>query len=227
VPSVCQKGQCPGTINGQEVCVPCSSTTTQGTTTTNPDGSKTVTTTECDALGNCKTTTTTIPPDGDGDGEPDGDGTTSTTDEPLSKFCQDNPSSPLCVQSAFAGACSSVTCTGDAVQCAMAREQHRRMCEFFEPGGATVQAGQEAANGQAQPDGHPGANPQLGSIDFGSQIDTGNGGIAGSCPADAAFSVHGTTVTIPWSRACPYLEAFGNFAVAVAMLAAAFIAFRQ
>jgi len=46
-------------------------------------------------------------------------------------FCKENPKLDSCKSSSFQGSCSaSFQCQGDAIQCAMAREQHVRGCQL-------------------------------------------------------------------------------------------------
>lgn len=130
------KGQCPGTINGTKVCVPCSSkegttsesgsTSSEGTDSSGaPTGGTGSTNTTKETTANCTngscntTTTTTVT-------NPDGSTTTTTETEskPQSDFCKANPGHIVCKGSeegTFGGSCSSgFQCSGDAVQCAQA-----------------------------------------------------------------------------------------------------------
>lgn len=107
-PDTCGPNQYYGTINNKPVCIDAttgqpantnpaptpSTTTTDKTTTTNPDGSTTDTTTTSNPDGSTTTTTTTT--------QPNGNSTTTTTttpspnDDPKKTFCEENPDSPIC-----------------------------------------------------------------------------------------------------------------------------------
>lgn len=219
-PVPCPKGQCPGTVNGTAVCVACFSTSSpEGTTTkTNPDGTITTTTRETTCTGaDCTTTTTTTTRDAGGVvvGTP----TTETEKERTDSFCEENPQSPLCKDSSFGGACGAgFSCDGDAVQCAIAREQHVRNCRLFDEATPLSTIGTEAATGEAQPVGHPGLTPA--EIDMSNRIDQSNP-YGGSCPGDLPVTLMGTTHMIPLSGACTPLTVMGYIAVAISLLVAA------
>jgi hypothetical protein len=150
-----------GTVNGQFMClsrdtggVPNQSTgatTTTTTTADNGDGTSTVTTTtstpttECSGAGSCSTvnnTTTTTTTINNSTGQPTGPPRTTTGTEtprpttpegekpctPGAVGCDDEP------KSSFGGSCSGFVCDGDAIQCAIASEQHRRNCELLTAG---------------------------------------------------------------------------------------------
>lgn len=112
---------------------------TSGTTETAADGTttekSTTTTTECKD-GKCTTTTTTTTTTKGADGQQIGEATTETKAEvkPESDFCKANPQHAQCAGTntggKFAGNCAAgFTCSGDAVQCAIARVQHEQACQ--------------------------------------------------------------------------------------------------
>lgn len=143
----CAAGTCPGTVNGQSVCVPCdksketgtgtktesSSTTASGASTpgtSSTSSESTSTRTEC-SNGSCTTTETTTVTG------PNGDKTdkTTTTSEPQSDYCTRNPRADVCkgTESSWGGSCESgFTCDGDAVQCAQARASYELRCKITE-----------------------------------------------------------------------------------------------
>lgn len=142
----CASGTCPGTVNGQSVCVPCdktkqtestSSSTSASTTASGATSSTTITgsesgttRTECKD-GQCTTTTTTTTTGANGDKT---DKTTTTT-EPQSDYCTRNPKADVCkgTESSWGGSCESgFTCDGDAVQCAQARASYELRCKITE-----------------------------------------------------------------------------------------------
>lgn len=143
--STCGANQDAGYVNNKFVCVdrssgqpvdtttapaPTTSTTQQSPPVTNPDNSITTTTTTTNTDNSTTTITTTV--------YPDGSKTTTQTNtpapntDPTAAFCEENPDSPLCAKSSFGGACGAFTCDGDAIQCAMAREQHNRNCSLYD-----------------------------------------------------------------------------------------------
>ena len=92
------------------------------------------------AAGVCVPADTTV-----GDGSGGGGGTTckdgkctttnpdgSTDEKPEQEFCKENPDAPQCKKSNWGGSCGSFTCDGDAIQCAIAREQHKTNCKLFD-----------------------------------------------------------------------------------------------
>lgn len=252
-PPTCGPNQYYGTINDKEVCVdattgqPASTTpaptpgpSTTSDTTTSPDGSttKTETTTNPDRSSTTTTTTTS------------GDGTSTTTTTsteaapgtdpqkslceanpnlPECKasqgFCAENPDSPICKTSSFGGACGAFTCDGDAIQCAIARDQHQRNCTMFDTATSLSTLGEQAAAGtDPQASSYPTAPGQQQTINLASSIDTTNP-FASGCLQDKSFTIMTSTLVIPFSNICPYLEAMGNIVLAFALLAAARIAF--
>ena len=149
-----QPGQCPGSVNGVAVAVPCGSTSSGSSSSTTPGGSSTASApagasngtstssqTTCTG-GTCSTTTTTTTTTGVGSA---GGGTSttgsSTTTQSQAAFCQANPSDPQCAaQSSFGGSCSAgFSCKGDAVACATAQVEYQSTCLFnASPSSATT-----------------------------------------------------------------------------------------
>lgn len=137
-----------GNVNGIDACVrpqpgetfdkeTSTGNETTGTSETAADGTKTEkttsTTTECKD-GKCTTTTTTTTIK-DATGQQIGDPTTESKTEtkPEADFCEANPQHPQCAGTktggAFSGGCTTgFACTGDAVQCAIARAAHTEAC---------------------------------------------------------------------------------------------------
>lgn len=220
----CKTGYTKGTIAGVASCVKnTSDTKTETKTEKGADGSESRTTTKTETKcegDKCTTTTTTAKDNGDGTSTTTG---TATKEQSRDSYCAENPKSPQCgeSESSFGGTCSSsFTCRGDAVQCAMAREQHRRNCQLIEDKSApTARLGETAANGEARPEGHPGNSPSDVNVSFGS-IDQTNPYTA-SCLADFSISLGGRSVTIPLSQSCDVLRFMGYIAVAFSLIAAA------
>lgn len=230
--SQCPVGQCPGTVNGVQVCVPCTGKTdiqsTTKKTTTAPDGTSTTTTTTNNTTtnNNTITTTTTISttttPSG---GTPSTTTQTESNEKPKDAFCIENPDSPLCKNSSFGGSCGSFSCDGDAIQCAMAREQHQRNCTMFETETSESTLGRQAVAGtDPQASNYPNAPGKVEVINLSTAIDTTNP-IASGCLSDKQIAFTTFTVTLPFSVICPYIEFMGQIVLAFSLLAAARIAF--
>lgn len=240
--SCVSKGQCPGTINGTKVCVPCSSK--EGTTSEsgsssgsgtdssgNPTGDTGTTNTTKETTANCTngscntTTTTTVT-------NPDGSTTTTTETEskPQADFCQSNPGHIVCKgedEGTFGGSCAAgFQCSGDAVQCAQAEAAWKSACasdvsgmtEQINTGTAAMAAG--AASGLGIPGGSD-------AFDLGSRLsEVPLFGSSGGCPSDVSVNVGGTSYTIAFSAMCPQLQVLGVALMAFAYLVAGFIVFR-
>lgn len=138
-----------GNVNGIDSCVrpqpgetfdreTSTGNETSGTTETAADGTttekSTTTTTECKD-GKCTTTTTTTTTTKGADGQQIGEATTETKAEvkPEADFCKANPQHAQCAGTktggSFSGGCTTgFACTGDAVQCAIARAAHTEAC---------------------------------------------------------------------------------------------------
>lgn len=169
-----------------------------------------------------------------GDSATDRDGTTTcrgdvctTTkpdgtqeEKPKQQFCEENPDSPLCVKGEFGGSCASgFQCKGDAVQCAIAREQHKRMCEFFTE--RTPQS--DLFNREKDKEGNQTENlPGNETVNLANTISTADAlGVAPAGLQDLQLTVWGQSVTLPISNLNPYLAILGNVLLAVSFLIAA------
>lgn len=236
------KGQCPGTINGTKVCVPCSSkegttsesgsssgsgtdssgNSTGGTGTTNTTKETTANCTN----GSCNTTTTVTVT------APDGSTTTTTETEsvPQKSFCAENPGHVVCKgedEGTFGGSCASgFQCSGDAVQCAQAQAAWKSACaadvsgmsDQINTGSAAMTAG--AASGLGIPGGSD-------VFDLGSRLsEVPLFGSSGGCPSDVSVNVGGTSYTIAFSAMCGQLQVLGVALMGFAYLIAGFIVFR-
>jgi len=225
--SGCGPGLVKGTINGTTLCVAQGAgqsvkVTSSSTTTNNADGTSTVTTTT-------KTYTTTTDENGNQTTKvdtavttkkysgPNGTGTEQGTDtkagtEEGGTFCQENPDHRDCKPTSFGGACGSeFKCDGDAVQCAIAKEQHRRNCVLdntgeFTTGGAQTEFDDARKFDAKQLNAAPQAFPGVTSDTFLA---------AGGCLDDHVEYILGQEVRIPFSSLCPYLQAAGLAFLAV------------
>lgn len=227
-PIPCGANQCPGTVNGQAVCVPCKGQQEQGpsSSASAPAGAasgaqtgSSDTKTTCDGV-SCTTTTTTKDANGN---------VTGTVDKTQKQesFCKENPQSSLCKQSSFGGACAATTCEGDAVQCAIAADQYKRNCQWFDDPATDglKQKGDAAMTGELQGGDHPANAATSQSVSFASTIDQTDR-LGGGCPQDVVVTVLGKSITMPMSKACAPLQLVGQLAVAVTMLICAFIVFK-
>lgn len=232
----CKKGEFSGHVNGVKTCLSSKSKDNDGTTKkeTHSDGSttETITKTTC-SNGSCNTTTTTINKDSSGS-------TTGTSTkeekETEDEFCQKNPANPLCKKSdsgtssgtdgkgegedngegsEFGGSCDSgFTCTGDAIQCAIAKSQHQDSCKLFAPAPAgSVPDGTEEGSAQdLQNNAHV--------INVQTDLDYSGLGWNRSCPADEDFDIGiaGAKMTIPYSKLCVVLSPMSDIALAITAL---------
>jgi len=228
-PVPCGANQCPGTVNGTSVCVPCKGTSVEGPSTAasgvTPGNDKEGTikseekTTSCTGT-QCTTTTTYKDANGNVVGSKE-------ERQDQKSFCEENPTLSICKEGMFGGACNAgFNCEGDAVQCALTKEVHKRACEWAEVDEEITAIGEQAMNGEAQPDGHPAKQGTETSMAFASVIDRSDP-IGGGCPSDMSFSVSGQSIRLPFSDMCSWLSIIGNIAVGLCMLAAAFIVFRD
>ncbi|MEF9964590.1 MAG: virulence factor TspB C-terminal domain-related protein [Comamonas sp.] len=134
-------------------------------------------------------------------------------------FCKENPTLDSCKTGSFVGSCTAnFKCEGDAVQCAMAREQHIRNCQLFETATQESQLYDSIKDLKGDQTGNlDGAQ----TIDIGSLINTSDALGGGSCISDINVTVMKSTISLPMSRVCPYMGMLGNILVAVSMLLAA------
>ncbi|MFT4248018.1 MAG: virulence factor TspB C-terminal domain-related protein [Pseudomonas sp.] len=237
----CPSGKVSGTVNGITTCVAAgtdgTATTTQNTTngtttTTNSDGSTTTVTksgtTTCTS-GQCTTTTTTSTTNTGTDGTSTTTTTSSSTTQSKTSYCSENSSSLQCVDdgsdTTFSGDCTSgwVADSGDAVENAMAVEQHTRNCEMLTTTG-DVQT--EIATEMAKTGNQTGDNENNSEEDMSGSIDTSDALGGGSCSLSKTITVRGQSVTLPFDNLCDPLALFGYLLVAVASLLAGRIVMR-
>lgn len=222
--SCVSKGQCPGTINGTKVCVPCSSkegTTTESGSTSgsgtdssgNPTGETGTTNTTKETTANCTngscntTTTTTVT-------NPDGSTTTTTETEstPQADFCKSNPGHVVCKgedESTFGGDCSSgFQGTGDAVQVATARAVWESRCALNEGPDQASQDTMDALKTWSMSD-----------LNLPDLTVTAPMPEAATCPlGDISANFGQFTVPLPLSMLCPYLAVIHKVVTSFGML---------
>lgn len=238
----CAAGTCPGTVNGQSVCVPCdktkqteaSSSSTSASTTASGATSSTTTTdtesgtsrTECKD-GQCTTRTTTTTTGANGDKTDK----TTTTSEPQSDYCTRNPKADVCkgTESSWGGTCGAFSCDGDAVQCAQAKAGWELACGLkVDETNPLIGVGQQATAGGDRPSDHPGNQANTIALDLSSRLSSVPlFGTSGDCIADKSVTFMGKGYTLPFSKWCPYLNILGSAFLAACYLAAAFIIFRD
>lgn len=178
------------------------------------------------AAGVCIPADTTV-----GDGSGGGGGTTckdgkctttnpdgSTDEKPEKEFCKENPDAPQCKKSNWGGSCGSFTCDGDAIQCAIAREQHQRNCKLFDE--KTSHPAYQAAVDGTDDQSADKLKGKAEQISVGTNFDQSGFGWAKGCPADPeiALGFVQQSFTIPFSRICGPLEALSLAGVGITLL---------
>jgi hypothetical protein len=242
----CPAGQVSGTVNGSTVCVPASVTadksstaasapagaasaptavsTPDGTEVTIPVGGSVKRETTCDA-GGCTTTTTVKNSAGTTTGKFD-------DTKPKDTFCKENPETTICKASSFSSTCAGAgatqACDGDAIQCAIAKDQLLRHCQLFDQTGATKTIGDDAiARGDTRASDHPGATANITTAAMGPSSFDQTDLIGNTCPADQTIAVGSSSVVMPWSQLCTPAQWLGTILVGITALACVFIAFKQ
>ena len=143
-------------------------------------------------------------------------------EEQQPEFCELHPSSIICKNSSInAGYCASgksngFSCDGDAIQCAIAKEQQIANCKFYEKDDALKTAYDDSKSDTN----NPADNSNRENLNVQSSI-TVTSAATGSCPIDKTFIVNGQSFTLKLSTYCPYLEFLGNFVLILAYLGAA------
>lgn len=237
-----------GSVNGVEVCVdkvPDSGIEPGSDETTVDDGENTTTNrtnseTKCEN-GRCTTTTTvTTTVTNNGTGATTTTSTSTTTTQSQESFCKANPKAKLCggsglpnidgggtggggggedEPSSFTGACAGgFQCKGDAIQCAIAREQHIRACRLFDKESPESKLYEEFKGKEGdQTKDLPGNE----TIAIGDRINTSDAlGAGGAGLSDLSLTVWNQQVTLPLSMLNKYLAAMGNVLLAVSFLLA-------
>lgn len=229
--------KCPGgfggEVNGVEVCVKDDGANVtkseKETVTKKPDGSTEKVTEKTTCQGKTCTTekTTTNTPAGGGGS------TTNVTNvnQPKEDYCKNNADAAQCGKGSkgdgdgdgkggsFGGSCSAgFTCEGDALQCSMAQEQHKRACELMSnPSDESKLYDANKGKTGNQTRDLPGNE----DVDLsGERIDTSSAIGGGSCMSDIQISLAGQTASLPLSDLCKWHEYMGDILVAIALLGA-------
>lgn len=123
-------------------------------------------------------------------------------------------------ESSFGGSCASnFTCKGDAIQCAIAQEQHKRACKLFDDKSPESELYDKNKGKQGDQTKDLPGNDKV-NLNGSTMIDTSDVLGGGSCITDKSVTVWNRTVTLPFSQICPNLAMFGNLLVAISMLLA-------
>lgn len=206
-------------------------------TTTNRTNSET----KCEN-GRCTTTTTvTTTVTNNGTGATTTTSTSTTTTQSQESFCKANPKAKLCGgsglpnidgggsggsggggkddPSSFTGACAGgFQCKGDAIQCAIAREQHIRACRLFDKESPESKLYEEFKGKEGDQTKELPGNE---TIAIGDKINSSDAlGAGGAGLSDLSLTVWNQQVTLPLSMLNKYLAAMGNVLLAVSFLLA-------
>lgn len=222
-----------GTVNGVTTCVPAKSSqgTVERETKDNGDGTKTdsETTVKCEG-GKCEITKTSTTTNTTTNNTVGGSSTTTTVDK--ADYCSKNKTGGVCKdekgeeegKGKFGGSCSGgFTCEGDALQCAMAKEQHKRSCELHVNDSPESKL-YEASKGKTGKvtDDLPG-NETIALTD---RIDTSSALGAGYCPLrDITVDVAGYSKVLPLSDHCEKIGYVKIFFVSFCLLLGLWIVF--
>lgn len=198
--SNCSVGLCESKF-APDLCIPCDTNVDKST------GAGTKTSTTCNGS-SCTTTKE--------------DGTKE--EKPKEQFCAENPKSPLCIVNKWGGgSCASgnFSCDGDAIMCAVAREQHLNNCKIsklFESDNDSASLFNKAAAGtdEFSPDKMKSQAQQITVSSF----DQSGFGWSHSCPADPSFNLPfaNAEFSIPFSKICPLLAILSNAGVGITLL---------
>lgn len=154
---------------------------------------------------------------------PDGTKETKTESKTVSQtsYCAENPTAAQCkaaTDSDISGACDAVACKGDAIQCAMAKEQARRNCEWFKENADWKAKGEALTNG-TDTTANPAEENNRTIVNLPTALDASSP-ISASGIQDRSFSVFGRSFTLRLSELNPYLAVVGYVFMALAYMAA-------
>ncbi len=127
----------------------------------------------------------------------------------------------------FGGNCvAGFSCEGDALLCAIAKEQHKRSCELLEDkDNDAYRLYDKEKNKEGPVLGDLKGNKDIDVSQYVNDRDDFIG--SGSCPADKVIPFSYGEVTVPYSRLCPYLEMLGTVLIICAGIAGARIITRR
>ena len=200
-----------------------SATKTEITTRTNTDGSTTTNTKTTNTGADGKVTTTEgsvtgAKPSSSGGGA----GKDNTSDEKKDDFCLKNPNLNICKNSEVTGggcngSTDSTACTGDAISCAILRQQKKEYCENTAASPMRT-LGEQMLSGNDPLKGTFPTKENARVVNVPSLNQNGFIG-GGSCFSDFQFSVSGQSFSIPFSKLCDYLIALRGLVMLLAALA--------
>lgn len=227
-PEPCKAPKQSGTVNGVSVCISPSSVASAPSTATAsaPAGSASAPTsglgpsapptatsfskeTVCTGA-NCTTTTTFTNSGGTVVG-------TQAETKPQTTFCQDNPSSPMCVESRFSGGgCGSVdSCSGDAIQCAIQAQAKKTACAFESSAAAATEENAYTAARAVTGDQTTGASVNSTVNVSASSFDQTNLLGAEVGLSDLTVTVMGRATTLPLSGLNTWFDVLGKLLMGV------------
>ncbi|HWW06327.1 hypothetical protein [Collimonas sp.] len=192
-----------------------STTTKSNTSSSNSDGSTTTNATTCttatDGGKTCTTSQSTGNTPSGAAGKSDGSGVKAdgTPDDKKNDLCTLHPELNVCKNSdvqgnGCSGASDATACTGDAIQCAILRQQRKEYCENSQVTPAKTLYDQMAGGSDPLASTLPSkANAQV--VNGTNSIDQSGFLGGGSCYADYQFQYNGGSLAIPFSDVCPYL----------------------
>ncbi|MEG1127951.1 MAG: virulence factor TspB C-terminal domain-related protein [Comamonas sp.] len=215
-----------GEVGGVEVCVKDKGgnviETSKDTIKKNEDGSTDKVTEKTTCKGNVctteKTTTNTTSSN-------TSSSSTTTKTESKEDYCKANANASQCKdddeeKGKFGGSCSAgFTCEGDPLQCAIAKDQHKRNCQMFDDKTTESQLyDSEVAKGTDRDvtKDLPGNT----EVDVSGKLSSEDVLGGGSCITDLSVQVWNTNVTLPFSKICAALGYLGWILVAVSSLVA-------
>lgn len=219
-PAPCPQGQSAGEVNGQRVCAPRGTDSPvevkSSSSSTNANGDKTDTTKETKCDGSKCTTTTTDCTTLNGQTSSTCSSTSSTVS--AGDACKANSSLSVCGDgedgSSFSGSCASgFQCKGDAIQCAMAQEQHKQRCDFVNWSSTWKQTGETPVTGVRQ-----GFEQSAGGSQFTAWLNQPSETAA--CPAGKPMQLLGQSYVLSFDPLCEVGEGARPIVLAVAVLLA-------
>lgn len=198
------------TVNNINITYPTTSTTT--TTITNN-------TTQAQTTDQQTKTETATAPDKPAPPQP------KPVADPVTDFCVTNPTLNVCKNSTVSGTCKEITCTGDAISCAVAQQVAEANCRAVKDV-QDIQARKEYALGNTVLAGGPDPlagvpTKENGTTVNASTIDQSGWLGGGACFPDKSFSIQGKTVTIPFKAVCEYMIVFRMAVMMVGLIGAA------
>jgi hypothetical protein len=140
------------------------------------------------------------------------DGTTgvsgSSTDK--SNLCSQNPNLTICQNSTVSGTCGTISCTGDAIQCATLRAAAALQCQQKQTeddlkASSAYTLGSSVAGG-TDPAGSTLPSPSKATeVTMPGTLDQSGWLAGGQCFVDKVVTIQGRTFVLPYSKACDYL----------------------